>query len=389
MKKIIALLLVVLLLAGCGSSAVQNPTTTQAPGTQPAPTTEAPLPEGIRNVIIIIGDGMGDAQISLGEMASGEEAVYRNWTRIYSNTNSLGPDGVTASETTDSAAGATALATGQLTLNDRVGRSFDGKTDLKNIMEYAKEFGKVTGVVTTDSVSGATPAGFSAHADSREDTNDILVSQIASGIDLFCANKTSEAYSMKSNITKAGYTYISSAKQIGENMDADKLYCLLNMAGARPADKLNDLLPHILTYLDQDREGFVLMVEQAHIDKFCHQNDIESASLCADMLNDAVAATLQWAQGRDDTAIIVTADHETGGLSVSSDPIFEKMYASSHGQDIYYQFTSDDHTSTPVSVYLYGFSPDLSPYYLEGDETLIKNISVFSLVYSLLENPQQ
>lgn len=372
MKHLYALfLLLVFLLAACAG---QTPAATTTPQT-----TAAPLPEGIRNIIIIIGDGMGDNQILAGETLSGRNVVFHDWPRVHADTNCLNSEGTAADKTTDSAAAATALATGQLTASRRVGRDFDGKTDLKTIMDHAHDLGKSTGVVSTDDVSGATPASFSGHAADRGDTYTILLTQLASDVDLFCANKSAEAYALKSTITKSGYTYISNLSQIQQNMDSDKLYCQLAMSGSAPSVTLEELLPSVLNYLDQDPDGFVLMVEQGYIDKYCHNNELEPAQRCVIMLDDGVKSVLSWLGDRDDTAIIITADHETGGLQVQT------------GEDgaTTFQFTSVDHSNAPVSVYTYGFTPKLSALYINEEEQLIKNTGVFEMSYDLLLNPIQ
>lgn len=375
----LAFLIAILILAGC--SAATPATTTQSTTATTAPA----LPEGIRNIIIVIGDGMGDAHLQLGEQASGKELVFRDWTLIHSNTNSFNSSGE-AIKTTDSAAGGTALATGQLTTNGKVGRDSSGK-DIKNIMEYAQEFGKSTGVISTDAVYGATPAAFSSHCSDRDDSTTIMYSQFASNINLFCANKTDEARELRDFGTSCGYTYLTTFSDINKNMDQDKLYFQLPLAGSSPGMTLSDILPSAMDYLDQDTDGFVLMVEQAHIDKYSHSNDALPTSRCVEMLDEAVSTILDWIGERDDTAVLITADHETGELALGTANGGYSSFTSSAGNEVYYYYGSTSHSQTPVSVYTYGFTPDWSPYYLDEEGTLIKNISVFSMMYELLENP--
>lgn len=377
--RIVCLLLCLLLLAACGAKA---PATTTAS----VPTTTAPAAaQGIRNIILVIGDGMGDAQILAGELAKGENFVFHDWQHTHSNTNSLDSSGQ-ASKTTDSAAGATALATGTLTTNGKVARNTKD-TDLVTIMDHAQSHGKATGVVSTDSMYGATPAGFSGHATDRDDSTGILYSQINSNIDLLCSNFSSKAMELKSQITGAGYDFCDFYSNIKKTMDSPKVYWQFNMAGSSPSQPLEKVVPSALEFLNKDPDGFVLMIEQGHIDKYCHSNEIEGAEICANSLNNTVAAILQWCEGRDDTAIIITADHETGGLSVSAEDIYNDRYFSKSGGSFYYQFTSEGHTNSPVSVYFYGFTADLMPYYLDDTNQVIKNTSVFAIMLDLLENP--
>ena len=361
---VFSLLLVILLLSACVES---SPNETIFPVTYSEPD------RGIRNIIIVIGDGMGDAHLEAWETSIGRQTVFHDWQRVHADTNCLASDGVSPTRLTDSAAAGTALATGILTAQHRIGRDFQGDTDLQNIMEWAIEHGRATGVISTDSVFGATPASFSGHAYDREDSTTIMYSQAHSNINLFCANIHEDTTTMKSVITRAGYTYIIDPAKITANFSAPKLYCQLGMSGNSPVARLSGVIPACLDYLDQDPDGFVVMIEQAHIDKYSHSNDLDSALDCVGMLDEGVSAILDWIGDRTDTAVIITADHETGGLTKDETGAFF--------------YTSDSHTQAFVSVYTYGFTPDYTDLYLE--EGVIKNTSVFTIAYDLLINPLQ
>lgn len=382
--RIFSIMLCLMLLAACGSEAPGSTGTPET--TQATAATTAAQAEGIRNIIIIIGDGTGDAQLQAGELSAGKTFCFRDWQHAFSNTDSLHADG-TVGKLTDSAAGGTALATGQLTTNGKVAQPYNSTDPLKTILDYAKEQGKATGVVSTDTMHGATPAAFSGHAVSREDSLTILNTQLDSDIDLLCATYNAEAGGMKSAAESAGYTFTDFSSKLGKTMDAEKAYWLLDMDGSNPPDKLEKIVPKAIEFLSKDPDGFVMMIEQAHVDKYCHSNEIEGAQLCANSLNNTVEAILQWCEGREDTAIIITADHETGGLSVSSEEIYEHRYKSPQGNTVYYQFTSTGHTQAPVPVYFYGFEADLEPYYLDEEKTTIKNINIFDIMLDLLNNP--
>lgn len=380
--RIVCLLLCLLLLAACGAQ--------PAPTTVPTAETTAPIlvtpvePGEIRNIILIIGDGMGLEQIEAGELAKGEAFVFHDWQQTTANTNSLDSDGH-ATKVTDSAAGGTALATGTLTTNRFVGRDGDGK-DLQTILDHAQTYGKATGVISTDSIHGATPSSFSGHASDREDTATILYTQLESGIDLLCANASSDAANMESFIKKAGYDYCTSFNKASESAQNEKVYWQFKMAGTSASDKLEKVVPVCLDFLAKDSDGFVVMIEQGHIDKYCHNNEIEGAQLMANSLNNTVEAILEWLGDRNDTAIIITADHETGALKVSPERDYIDSY-SFNGNKFYYMFNSDGHSDTPVGVFVYGFEADFTPYYLDDTNTVIKNTSVFEIMLDLLENP--
>lgn len=367
MKRFLALVCIFLTLFLVSACGAYLPAETTLPMTLPEPD------RGIRNIIIVIGDGMGDAHIEAWEASVGRQTVFHDWQRVHANTNCLDSDGVSPTKLTDSAAAGTALATGTLTAQSRIGRDFQGDTDLQNIMEWAIEHGRATGVISTDSVFGATPAAFSGHAYDRDDSTTIMYTQAYSNINLFCANIHEDTTAMKSVISQAGYTYITDAAKIAAGFSETKLYCQLGMAGHNPRVRLRDVIPTCLDYLDQDPDGFVLMIEQAHIDKYSHSNDLDYAIDCVGMLDEGVCAILDWIGDRTDTAVIVTADHETGGLTQNEEGSFF--------------YTSDTHSQAFVSVYTYGFTPDYTDLYLE--EGVIKNTSVFTIAYDLLINPLQ
>ena len=372
-RKVLSLVLCVLLcislFAGCGGNNAET----------------QPQDVGIKNIILIIGDGMGPAQIELGELALGEEFVFRGWQNTFCNTNSIKKDGGEAAQTTDSAAAATALATGTLTTNGHVGLDAAGN-ELKTIMDYAKEYGKSTGVVSTDDMDGATPAGFSGHSPDRRDQETILKSQTTSGVDLLCSNYTGAVYALAG---PAGYEYCDFYSSIQDTMSADKVWWQFSMAGASPADKLEKVTVDALNYLDKNEKGFVVMIEQAHIDKYCHDNGAETAAMCSISLNNTVKAVLNWIGDRKDTAVIVTADHETGGLEVSKENKYPYSFVSQQGNTVYYKFASEDHTPTPVYAYFHGFDPKLSQYAMDSSGEIIKNTAIFQIMLELLKNPKQ
>lgn len=382
-RRLMALLICVLVLTACGAKPASAPEATAAAEVTTLPT--EPASAGIRNIILIIGDGMGMEQIEAGEIAKGEPFVFRQWQHTLADTNSVNSDGELV--LTDSAAAGTALATGQLTTNGKVGQGPKDNAPLTTILDHAHAKGKATGVVSTDTMYGATPAAFSGHAPSRSDTETILYSQLTSDVDLLCSGFDDEVMNIKGAITGAGYTFCDFLSDIEETKSGEKVYWQFDMAGASASAKLEKVVPHALDFLSRDEDGFVMMIEQAHVDKYCHSNEIEGAQICANSLNNTVSAVLEWCGDRTDTAIIITADHETGGLSVSAQDEYENRYVTKDGNAIYYQWTTTGHSNAPVGVYLYGFAPDLSRYYMEGETDLIKNTAVFQMMLALLEDP--
>ena len=348
-----------------------------------------PIPTGIKNIILIIGDGMGLQQIQAGQMVEGKNYSFTNWQNTVSNTDSVNTAGKVGA-TTDSAAGGTALATGVLTVNGYVGKDHTGK-DLPTIMDTAKSLGKSTGIVTTDTLFGATPAAFSAHSISRQNTDEIVASQIASGVDLLCGTTDTACTSQKSSIEAAGYTYCASYPKIAQTLMANKVYWQFPLASSSAyAPRLADVSVHALNFLNRDEDGFVLMIEQAHIDKYAHNNDFANMAKSVKSLNDTVEAILNWLGDRDDTAIFITADHETGGLSVSLDNVYSHSYHVSTATDpyvVYYDFLSGSHTNQMVGVFVFGVTVDFSACEYYRSETKIKNTDIHHIMTDILNNP--
>ena len=128
------------------------------------------------------------------------------------------------------------------------------------------------------------------------------------------------------------------------------------------------------------------MLEQAYIDKHSHNNEFESMVKSMNDLNDTVDAILEWLGDRTDTAILITADHETGGLTVSGENVFVNCHTA-NGNKVYYNFSSTGHTNSKVGVLVYGFEADFSKFDYYESQHLIKNINVFDQMLDLLENP--
>lgn len=288
-----------------------------------------------RNVILLIGDGMGVAQVrAAGMFANGQPGTlcFETFAARGEMTTHSADAGIT-----DSAASATAMATGHKVNNGVISIDLPGNGQpLRTALEHFKREGKSTGLVTTTFLTHATPAAFAAHANSREDyptiARDYLnVSRpnvLFGGMEPTGRGVTPQA-ALAADYTVATTRKGMNALRPGETAHVAGLFglghmpyewtCLIGL------DNGYDLLPHLsemtekaLELLDHNEKGLFLMVEGGRIDHACHGNAIEAAVFETIEFARAVSAVVKWAGSRDDTLIIVTADHETGGLTVGT-----------------------------------------------------------------------
>lgn len=300
--------------------------------------------DGFKNVIVLIGDGMGENHLNWTKAERNVDLVMESLPyRGQSRTNSL-------SGTTDSAAGGTALSSGLLTNNSNVG-TFSGEigdynfiiSTYMNTCEIAKSLGKKAGVLTSDVNSGATPATFSAHTTARGNTEDITNQQLKGNLDLLWA--VNNGLLNEQNITENGWNYVDDTDDIDTLSADDRSFgafkgplCYDN--GSDSYIPLSELTTKAIELLDNDK-GFFLMVEGAHIDKGSHNNNKDAMMNALVEFDKAVANALTFAKKDGNTLIIVTADHETGGITLNEET----------GK---YEFTKDGHSNANVPLLVYG-----------------------------------
>ena len=335
----------------------------------------------IKNVILLIGDGMGPNQIRAGELYKQEKLFMQTIEQsIKVSTYSAHGD------VTDSAAAATALATGTSTTNGFVGKDPE-KVDLETIVDIAHNAGKRTGVITTEELYGATPMGFSGHADARSNYEALAASAASSSnVNLFAGTPfpSGKRYLLDQYLNN-GYEWILSANDISECEQEHIIgeYPIIAGVESMYIDEyfvsFDGLVAEALEYLSKDEDGFFLMAEGAHIDHGGHNNDISYMLTELLAFDDMVKYVVEWASKRDDTLVIVTADHETGGLQVSGDAQYGELFD-------YYMWTTTGHTGTEVWLFAYGDEIDFKSYsYYDSNEKL-KNIDVFSILKAYVTN---
>ncbi len=305
-----------------------------------------------KNVIVMIADGMGPNDITITEKYSDECFEFGLLLNQFKNHGEATTRSADA-EVTDSAASATALATGTKTNNGMVGMLPD-KTHLKNISEIAREQGKKIGIVTNDLVTGATPSGYTVHAVSREATAvlakgfvdfapDVLIGQ---GYSNFVSALTDEYKTKLIKDFLVASTF--DMMPIALNGDTTGKKPLIGFHSENLLGDSNNYLAYCtelaLNRLDGGK-GFFLLVEGAGTDKAGHSNVMSAKINNVITFERAIAVVLKYMKSHPDTLLVITSDHETGGVQLPADgerPT-DKL------------FTTTNHTGKNVRVFALGY----------------------------------
>ncbi|MBP5678021.1 MAG: alkaline phosphatase [Bacteroidales bacterium] len=309
-----------------------------------------------QNVILIIGDGMGVPQVYASIVAQrGDNSAFLRFPFSgFSRTYSLNK------YRTDSSAGGTALTTGQKVENYHVNWAPDS-TRYRTIFDDAVAAGLSTGFVVTSTVLDATPASTYGHVPYRKmfDTLSLQLSQcshsimIGGGRKYFLPENRKDGVAPLDTLAKRGYTVVNTFDEV-TRFGGDKLVALLYDDDPLTAPSRGDVLlqgsKKAIAMLSRNPKGFALMIEGSQIDWACHNND--SAYLRAELADFELMlnAVLDFAERDGNTLVVVTADHETGGLTLPDGDI-EKGY-----NDM--RFLWGNHTGCMVPVFAYGPGSD-------------------------------
>ncbi|MFT5800937.1 MAG: alkaline phosphatase, partial [Nonlabens sp.] len=309
-----------------------------------------------KNIILLIGDGMGLSQLS-------SAYYYSNKTPNFSRFKHIGlhqPMPIGA-KITDSAAGATAFATGYKSYNGAIGVDKDS-IPRETILEWTAKNGKSTGVIATSTITHATPASFYAHVPSRQMHEAIAEDFIKTPIDFAAGggskhfNKRADNRNLLDSLKAKGT--ITNLKQLSQSHDLiqGNSYCyLLDLDSLQSIEGGRDnFLPKstklALNFLSKDPDGFFLMVESSQIDWGGHSN--KGSFLIKEVLDfdQTIGAVLDFAEKDGNTLVIVTADHETGGFALSS----TKAFGKDNYKGIQPTFSTGGHTAALIPVFAYG-----------------------------------
>lgn len=329
--------------------------------------------KGIKNVILFIGDGMGLEHIRGGGMyLNGEQGTlifesfpYQGTVTTYSADN----------EITDSAASSTAMATGQKVNNGTISMAFPGDgSELTTILEYNSSWGRSTGLVTTVVITHATPAAFGAHEQHRTNLDEIAVDYFTQTRPTLLLGGGGVEFGISPKLARTnGYTVVTTKEELlaltptldikvsGQFGDGNMPY-FDSLPPEFPT--LREMTEAALSILEKNRSGFFLMVEGGLIDYASHEKNIKKMIKELVEFNAAVSYAYEWAQDRTDTLIVVTADHETGGLNIL------KNNGKGILPDVVWEAPS--HTARNVGIFAYGAPADV--------EGVINNIDIFSVL---------
>lgn len=278
-----------------------------------------------KNIILLIGDGMGLNAVT-SSVLSLENDPFKEFPTVGLVVTCSADKLVT-----NSATSATAMATGYKTDVEKISISADGE-ELKTIFEIAEGKKYSTGIIATYSFTNATPACFFAHNKSRHSQNEIAKDLLSSNLDVvltggtdyssikFFSNEKKDSITLRDSLLNLGYDYFESYDDL-KNYKSEKKICALldKYALVKASDRnytLGDLTKIALDKLSQNENGFVLMVEGSQIDKGGENNDYEFLIGEQKDFNYAVNEALYFAKEDGNTLVVVTADHESGGLAI-------------------------------------------------------------------------
>ena len=296
-----------------------------------------------KNIILLIGDGMGANDIAICSKYGTENFDFGLVLDRIPN-HGLATTRSASHKVTDSAASGTALATGTKTTNGYLGLLTDG-TVLKNISEIAREKGKKIGIVTDDSITGATPSAFLVHNESRKNYDEIFTSALEFAPEVYIGKVDFSRYT---EANEKGFNAASRFQQIehtfSQTGDRTKPFVGFNSGySTNVSNELSQCTQLALNLLNNEK-GFFLMVESCGTDKYGHNNNITGKIASVTVLDRTLAAILLFMEQNPDTLLVITSDHETGGVKLPKESELV-------GNDL---FTTDEHTDTPVRVFAVG-----------------------------------
>lgn len=329
----------------------------------------------VKNIIFLIGDGMGTSHVYAGLIANkGNLYISTMPFSGFSKTNS------SDNFITDSASGATAFSIGEKTHNGAIGVD---KNDIpkKTILEMAEEDGMSTGLVASCAITHATPASFIAHQPSRGMYEEIAADFLKTDIDVFIGggrkhfNNRKDGRDLLMELEAKGYDVITSMDSL-KYAKGKKVAALIAEDQFEPyllgrGEMLKPSAQFAINHLKKNKNGFFLMIEGSQIDWGAHDNNVPY--IVAEMLDfdRTIGEVLKFAAKDGETLVVITADHETGGFSINGGDIATGVVEG--------KFTSGGHTGVMVPVFSYGPQAELFSGIMENTDIFYKFKKVLGL----------
>ncbi len=316
-----------------------------------------------QNIILIIGDGMSVNQT----LAARVKLAGPDGRLEHEKFPVIGLMSTHSKErlVTDSAAAATAMACGIKTLNGMISVHPDEST-AATILEEARDRELSTGLIATSRITHATPAAFATHVKSRRDEAEIARQLVESGVNVLLGggrdyflpksvdgSKRGDGLDLTALAKEKGYIYVEDKAGL-ERAGSDYLLGLFNMRHLdteKPEPSLAEMTEKALSILEKNEKGFFLMVEGSQIDWMCHDNDTEGMYDRMKKFNDMVTLAAKYAAAKGNTLVIVTGDHETGGLVING--------GKTDGKSPSVSWSTKNHTFSLLPVYAFGPGADI------------------------------
>lgn len=312
----------------------------------------------VKNIVFFIGDGMGIAQIQSARIKSRGATGRLNMELmpVTGFVNTCAADKLI----TDSSAGGTALASGIKTNNGAIGIDTSG-IPYRTILEICQSLGKSTGLVVTSSITHATPATFATHTANRDEEPEIAEQLIYNKVNILFGG--GRAFFLPKKVRgskrKDNRDLIKEAKRLGYTLIEDKiglmnaegnyllgLFQMEDLKNDTTEPSLAEMTKKAIEILNKNPNGFFLMVEGSQIDWECHENQIDRMIEQVLRFDEAVKVGLDFALNDSHTIVLVTADHETGGLGIVGGTI--------NGDKLDCKWLSSDHTALMVPLFAFG-----------------------------------
>ena len=326
----------------------------------------------VKNVILLIVDGMGLAQSYAAYLANDKSlSIY---TMPYTG---LSITSCADREVTDSGAGGTAIATGHKANYKAIGLDKNNISH-PSLLKIAKQYGKSTAIVCSCDLTHATPAAFVANVKNRDLQEQIALSYLeeycdialGGGAERFTSKGRKDKLNLIDSLAKRGYAVVYSQDELSK-CESEKIFGLFAEGHLPEASKRGGVMQQYmlkaLERLDKNPNGFFMMLEGSRIDMEAHLNKYDAMVEETLDFDRCVAIALDFAKRKGNTLVVVTADHETGGLTLPA--------KGSKTQD---KWTTLNHTGVPVPIYSFG--PGAKNF-----TRVMQNTDIFFEIYKLMK----